>query len=206
MDEAISFTDFDLEEAKAIALATEPARKGDSQLHVQFYKHAELNAFKSREAGRKIFEDHVYIRIMAPANRLNIIETRATDEYKLRFAAQYSRFLQGLDQLAIGTPVSELPTITAAQALELRALKVDTIEQLAHVADTTVQILGTGGQELKQRAIRYLDQTADKSKQGEEIRSLQAQLAEALNRIQSLEKGPTTSIKVTAGTAATPGK
>lgn len=179
-DDAISFTDFELEEARAIEMATQPARKLDHQLNVQFYKHAELNAFESRKQNRKIFDDHVYIRIMAPANRLMMIERRASDEDKLRFSAQYSRFFKGQTQLSSGTPLSELHTITAAQVMELKALNVETIEQLAGIPDTTAQLMGVGGLEIKRRAQRFMDLSTDKTVQGEKIRSLETQLAELL--------------------------
>ena len=179
-DDAISFTDFELEEARAIEMATQPARKLDHQLNVQFYKHAELNAFESRKQNRKIFDDHIYIRIMAPANRLMMIERRASDEDKLRFPAQYSRFFKGQTQLSSGTPLSELHTISAAQVMELKALNVETIEQLAGIPDTTAQLMGVGGLEIKRRAQRFMDLSTDKTVQGEKIRSLETQLAELL--------------------------
>lgn len=179
-DDAISFTDFELEEARAIEMATQPARKLDHQLNVQFYKHAELNAFESRKQNRKIFDDHIYIRIMAPANRLMMIERRASDEDKLRFSAQYSRFFKGQTQLSSGTPLSELHTISAAQVMELKALNVETIEQLAGIPDTTAQLMGVGGLEIKRRAQRFMDLSTDKTVQGEKIRSLETQLAELL--------------------------
>lgn len=156
MADEISVTDFQLEDEKLAELATQAAHRLDNQLHAQFYKHAELDAHASEKANRKIFVEHVYVRIMAPANRLNIVERRATDEDKLRFANQYTRFLQGQEQLSVGTPLSELAGMGPAQVLELKALKVDTVEQLAGMPDTTVQLLGTGGMELKRRAAAYI--------------------------------------------------
>jgi hypothetical protein len=202
-DAAISFTDFELEEARAIELATQPSRKLDNQLNVQFYKHAELNAFKSREQNRKIFDDHTYIRIMAPANRLMMIERRATDDDKLRFPNQYNRFFKGQTQLSSGTPLSELHTITAAQVMELKALNVETIEQLAGIPDTTAQLMGMGGLEIKRRAQRFMDLSTDKTVQGEKIRNLEAQLAELLaerQAAQTASAAKTPEVKVTSST------
>ncbi len=207
--DAVSATDFDFEAKRIGEIAMEPARKLDNQLHVQFYKHGELNSFASREAGRKIFEDFTYIRIMAPANRSSIVERRATDDDKMRFSAQYARYLQGMEQLASGTPLTELPSLTPSQVMELRALKVTTVEQLGGLPDTTVQILGTGGQELKQRALRYLDKTTDASKQGDRIRSLEQQLAELLaERAVEREKAAAApaQVTVTEGTQKAPPK
>jgi hypothetical protein len=199
-DDAISFTDFELEEARAIEMATQPARKLDHQLNVQFYKHAELNAFESRKQNRKIFDDHIYIRIMAPANRLMMIERRASDEDKLRFSTQYSRFFKGQTQLSSGTPLSELHTISAAQVMELKALNVETIEQLAGIPDTTAQLMGVGGLEIKRRAQRFMDLSTDKTVQGEKIRNLETQLAELLAERQATQAAQATAqptVKIT---------
>ena len=199
-DDAISFTDFELEEARAIEMATQPARKLDHQLNVQFYKHAELNAFESRKQNRKIFDDHIYIRIMAPANRLMMIERRASDEDTLRCSAQYSRCFKGQTQLSSGTPLSELHTITAAQVMELKALNVETIEQLAGIPDTTAQLMGVGGLEIKRRAQRFMDLSTDKTVQGEKIRNLETQLAELLAERQAAQAAQATAqptVKIT---------
>lgn len=197
MDDLLSASDFELEAERLLDLATAPARKLDTQLNVQFYKHAELNSAKSHAEGRKIFDEHVYVRIMAPANRLNVIERRATEDDKTRFARQYSAFLSGLEQLASGTPLSELPTLTAAQVLELRALKVQTVEQLATIPDSTVGILGVGGQELKQRAIRYLDSRADVTKLSDENRALREQLAAVMAKIGMTQGDDKVKVDVT---------
>lgn len=197
-DPGMSFTDFDFEEDKLRELIKKGANALDSQLKVVFYKHAEQDAFKSREEGRKIFQEFVYIRILMPANRLSEIERRATDEDKARFPRQYAAFLANADQLSIGTPLKELPTITPVQVMELNALKVDTIEQLANMPDHTAQVLGTGGLELKKRARVFLDRTTSAEVQGQQIRELQAQLALLMaEREQLLEKIP--EVKVTPG-------
>jgi hypothetical protein len=169
-------SDFEFEMERMVQLAAEPARRRDNELHIRFYKHAELNSFESKKAGRKIFEDKVYIRILSPANRLSIIERAASDDDKLRFQSHYQRFMAGQEQMTVGTPISELPTITRAQVLELQALKVETVEQLAAMADQTTQLLGTGGADLKRRAQVYLDRLNNSEELSKEVRSLKMQL------------------------------
>lgn len=205
MDDNISFTDFDFEAQRLDALASQQAHGLDGQLHVQFYKHAELNSFKTAEAGRKIFDECVYVRILAPANRLLIIERRATDDDKLRFQRQYRRFLDTGEVLQEGTPLSEFPGLTPAQVLELRHLKLDTVEQLAGIPDTTAQLLGTGGQELKQRAIRFLDKFQNAEKLSSEVRDLRAQLDALLAERNAVKEAAPADVKVSA-TVATPSK
>jgi len=172
-----SYTDFDFESARLEELSSQQAHGLDNQLHVQFYKHAELNSFRTREEGRKIFEECVYVRILSPANRLLIIERRVTDEDKLRFSKQYGQFLEKGESLQVGTPLSEFPGLSPAQVLEMRHLKVETVEQLAGIPDTTAQLLGTGGTDLKMRAIKYLARSANSEQLSEQVRDLQTQLA-----------------------------
>jgi len=176
-------------------MATGQNNKLDAQLHVTFYKHAELNSFQSRSVaeggqGRKIFEEQVYIRILAPANRLNVIERRATVEDRQRFSRQFQHFVKTGEILQNGTPLDQLPSLGAAQVLELKALKVDTVEQLAGMADTTLQLLGTGGQDLKQRAIRFLANVQGTEKLSGEVQQLQRELADAMAKINALVQKP----------------
>lgn len=195
----ISVSDFDFEEQRLTALSSQQTQSLDAQLYVQFFKHAELNSFKTREQGRKIFEECIYIRILIPANRLNIIERKATDEDKIRFARSYTQFLDKGESLQIGTLLDQLPGLSASQVLELKHLKVETVEQLAGVPDTTAQLLGTGGQELKLRARKFLDRSANSEQLSETVRTLQGQLAVLMAERAKEVPQADTSVKITPG-------
>ena len=173
-----SVSDFEFEAERLTELAKGQSHSLDASLHAQFYKHAELNSFASKQAGRKIFDEKVYIRILIPANRLNIIEREASEEDRQRFAKQYRAFLAGAEQLVSGTPLSEIPGLTAAQVFELKALKVETAEQLAGLPDSTAQLLGTGGPELKRRAQVYITTRSGNEALVEEVAELRRKLAE----------------------------
>ena len=192
-----SFTDFDFESNRLDDLTSQQAHGLDKQLHVQFYRHAELNSFRTRSEGRKIFEECVYIRILAPANRLLIIERQATDEDKLRFSRHYGQFLEKGECLQEGTPLSEFPSLSPAQVLEMRHLKLDTVEQLANIPDTTAQLLGTGGQDLKQRAIKFLDRTRNSEQLSETVRDLQKKLDTILAERALVAEAPPAIVTVT---------
>ena len=196
MDNSNSYSDFEIEEERMREITQRGAHALDHQLHVRFYKHAELNSFRSKEEGRKIFDEHVYIMIVARANRLNEINRRATDDDKVRFAKQYQAYLQNQEQLQSGTPLRDLRSLTASQVMELNAVKVTTIEQLAGLPDATVQTLGTGGADLKRRAQVFLDRYAQGEAQGERIRSLEAQLEELLAERRTMAEVADT-VKVT---------
>lgn len=199
-----SFTDFELEDQVLGQIAENATRGLDAQLSVQFFRHAELNAAASREANRKIFDDHVYIRIMMPANRLNEVVRRATEADKLRFQRLYTAFIQNGEQLVTGTPLDQLSNMTAGQVLELKALKIDTVEQLANLPDTTAQLLGTGGLELKRRAGVYLAKSTDATKLYDEMAAMKAELARLTAAAAQVPNKAEDTVKVT--TQAQPAK
>ena len=190
MNDLLSASDFDFESNRLGALASQQAWGMDNQLHVRFTKHAELNSFETQKQSRKIFVEHVYITILAPANRLNEIHRRANEEDRARFARQFRAFLDNSEVLQVGTPLSELPLIAASQVLELKHLKMETIEQLAGMADTVAQMLGTGGLDLKRRGQAYLDSRQNSIAQSDRIRSLEEQLKLLLE-----ERAVTTKVK-----------
>lgn len=208
----LTYTDFDFELDRIGDMAKQQAHSLDAQLKVQFYKHAELNSFASRPVeeggqGRKIFVEKVYVRILMPANRLNIVEREATAIDRQRFARQFHQFLAGEEQLSSGTPLSELPTISASQVLELKALKVDTVEQLANMPDNVIQLLGVGGAELKRRASTYLARAASNETLVAESASLkatnvalQAQIDELRAMVEKATKSVADEVKVTVKT------
>lgn len=192
----IGVSDFDFEQGRMEQLASQQAWAQDASLHVRFEKHAELDSYQTFKQGRKIFREEVYVRILMPANRLNEIFRKVTDEDRARFPRQFRAFLDNAEVLQIGTPLREIPNISAAQVLELKHLKVDTVEQLAGMADTTAQLLGTGGVDLKQRAIKFLDRTANSEELSLEVRDLRGKL-EALIAEMAQQKVEGASIVVT---------
>jgi len=199
-DDLISSTDFDFEAGRLTELASQQAWKLDAGLNVQFYKHAELNTWRSQQEGRKVFDEHVYIRILTPANRLNVIERRATDEDRQRFNRQFRAFVERGEQLLSGTPLSEMPGMSQGRVLEFAALKVTTVEQLAGMPDSTVQLLGTGGTTMKQQAVRFLDERANSKELSAENREMRARIAELEKLVHDRLNAPATGgdIKVTA--------
>jgi hypothetical protein len=181
------FTDFAFEEDRLKEMVSGQTHKLDAQLHVQFYKRGVLNSFESEKQGRKIFEEKLYVRILMPANRLNEIDREATEVDRARFARQFASFVERGESLQTGTPLDQLPGLTSAQVLEFKHLKVDTVEQLAGVADTVVNLLGTGGQTLKQKAIRFLDERSSSVQLSEEVRALRRELAELQEKAKAVE-------------------
>ena len=156
---------------------------GDKRLIVRFYRRAVLNASKSANEGRQIYDEKDYIIIQTPGDRLSNIDTPVEDEHKVRFAEQWDRYQKQQSEPETGTPVSMTPWISVGLAMELKAMGINTIEALAQLPDVHVSKL-MGGNELKRKAQAFLDA----SMQGAEQSRLESELAKRDNEINLLRE------------------
>lgn len=142
-------------------------------LHVEFYMDTRENMERSRVEGRPIFEDVEMVKIQIVGDPKNTIlspahyaskrhpETGEPWTYAEQYPEHYRYFKDNADQQrAAGTPLTEVPWLTAAQRAELRALKIHTVDGLALLDGTALQRLGMGGRDLKNKAQAWLDAAA----------------------------------------------
>lgn len=162
------------------------ARNPDDLLWVQFSMKAMQNHFRSKEEGRPIFEDQLWIEIRVPGNALTIIERPSVDEDKRRFPRQWAYFEQthGKEGQNVGTPLTQWPLLKPAQIEEMRALKFYTVEQLAFASDQQISTIGMAGgmapASLRERAKLYLESAKESGlavKQAERIKAQDEQMA-----------------------------
>ena len=116
----------------------------DSRLAVQFYKKSVKQDIASDEAGRPIFKEFDFVRIMIPGDNLTEIDTYAQDSHKQRFPRQWAHYQNQVanHQDIIGTPLDQWPQVTRSQADELRGLKFHTVESIADCSDQQLQRIG----------------------------------------------------------------
>lgn len=164
-------------------------------LLVPFFKNVPVpDPAASTAAGRPIFKDMelVEVRIAgdrnyAPSFPAHDFSTRVDGEevtYAQRWPDAYARFVAGKEQVAVGTPLSELPFLTEAKRAELRGLKVYTAEALAALDGKNLTALGTQGREMKNQATAYLSKaggSAELMAMASEVEALRAELAAARN-------------------------
>lgn len=119
---------------------------------------------KSEEAGRPIYEDREYIRIIIPGNRGSEVYREVMAKDKEEYAEEYKRFKSGLsgDEQLTGTPLSAWPAMTPSLIREFSAMNVKTVEHLSSLSDTSLQNF-MGAREWKVKAEAYLKQAADSS-------------------------------------------
>lgn len=179
-----------------------PQMQNNDSLVVPFFKSiAVQDEAASRAAGRPIFRDRevVEIRIagernfapVVPAHSMWRREGGSEITYAQRWPDAYARFQEGREQVASGTPLSELPFLTEAKRQELRSLKVYTAEALASLDGKNLANLGTQGREYKTQAAAYLERAQGSARDvalAAEVEALKAQIAEMQSAAPDDEK------------------
>lgn len=155
-------------------------------LHVEFYVDTVENPRKSAEAGRPIFDEMEFVKIMIAGDPKNTLIAPAQSvgsnnmTYAQRFPDHYRLFKADHDQLAAsGTPLSEVPWLSASKREELKALKIFTVEGLAGLDGQLLQRIGMGARELKNQAQAWLDKAdgvAADTKMAAELASRDAEI------------------------------
>ena len=116
----------------------------DARLAVQFYKKSVKQDIASDEAGRPIFKEFDFVRIMIPGDNLTEIDTYAQESHKQRFPRQWAHYQNQVTnhEDIVGTPIDQWPQVTRSQADELRGLKFHTVESVADCSDQQLQRIG----------------------------------------------------------------
>jgi len=116
----------------------------DARLAVQFYKKSVKQDIASDEAGRPIFKEFDFVKIMIPGDNLTEIDTYAQESHKQRFPRQWAHYQNQVasHEDIVGTPLEQWPQVTRSQAEELRGLKFHTVESIADCSDQQLQRIG----------------------------------------------------------------
>lgn len=132
---------------------------GDAGVHARFYNMPVKDEEASAQEGRPIYNDKVFIEIVAAGNANNIVKRKATQEDRNRFRRQFELFQQGSEDQLIGTPLSEVPWLTRSQVEELSYMKIRTLESLANLDDAMCAKVA-GLYDLKKRASAHVAKAA----------------------------------------------
>jgi hypothetical protein len=152
----------------------------DSRLAVQFYKKSMKQEDASNEAGRPIFKEFDFVRIMIPGDNLTEIDTYAQESHKQRFPRQWAHYqnqIVGHEDI-VGTPLDQWPQVTRSQAEELRGLKFYTVEAIADCSDQQLQrigmVAGMSPHNFRLKAKAYLNLANDSAEVAQRETELQA--------------------------------
>lgn len=171
------------------------AHNPDDRLAVRFFIKPEQNNFETQEQGRPIFEDREMVRIEVPGDAKTVIETYVRDEHKQRFPRQWMAFQQSRTNPEFGTPLSQWPLVTPAQAEMLASVKFRTVESIATASDLQLQsvgmIAGMAPAAFRERARAYLkaaEGTADVEKMAQNLHERDEKIAEQAQLLAATQK------------------
>lgn len=185
------------DDAAARAVADGNQVKEDSKLRVSFYMGSILNREKSDAANRPIYDNMEKIKIVTPADTLNVIDREVRPGDIQRFPAHYERFKKGLaEHVQSGTPLAHWTRITEGQRKELEAANVFTVEDLAGMSDGLAMRF-MGNHSLRQAARDFIEAAkgnapltqmrAELESRDAENATLKAQMAEMMKALQALQ-------------------
>lgn len=166
--------------------ATAQVHKAGNQLHVThgddkglfvtFYDEAIRQNFESEQQGRPVFKDVPHVHIMFPGDRTKEVKRpvklsgdESSPSDPERWPRQWAAYQAQAAEVVDGLPVTEWAPLTKSQAMELKALHIHTVEQLAAVPDHALTWLGAREMQAKARA--FLAQATD----GAEVLRLKAE-------------------------------
>lgn len=79
-----------------------------------------------------------------------------TDEHRRRWPRQYADFKAGMDQRLDGTAIEQWPALTRGQCERFRMAGIRTIEDIAHLPDAGIAVMGPDGFKLRAAAQRRI--------------------------------------------------
>lgn len=161
---------------------------GDERLSVSFFRKPVEITGESVKAGRAIYREVDYIRIMVPGDKLSVIERPVDDIDARRFASRYEKWKVTQQNVIEGTPLSALPGMNPAKVEEYKFFGVHTVEQLSEVGDNVGSKFASF-QEDKRRARHLLEVAkgnAPIEKMNAELAQRDAQIEELRAQVQAL--------------------
>lgn len=135
----------------------------DSNLYAEFEMVPLLDEFKSAELGRPFYNDVEIVTIFSPGNNKSTFKDKVNAVYKQRFPMAWEAYKSQNHQVHEGLSITEWPVVTKGQAMNLKAINIHTVEQLANIPDQNLDSLSLGGRELREKAKSYLAKSVDAS-------------------------------------------
>lgn len=127
----------------------------DDNLFVTFEMEAMQDEEKTAQEGRPIFFDIPFITIRIAGDKTSVVKRPVKPEDKERFARHWERFERQEHTALEGTPIEQWPLVTKAQALELKAMNIMSVEMLAGVSDANLK--WPMARDLREKAIKWLE-------------------------------------------------
>lgn len=163
----------------------------DKGIYVEFYHREVENEKKSLQEGRPIYESREYIKIVPIGDKTKVIDRpvkkvpdAGVPSDLQRWPRQWQAFLNQETQVTEGTPITEWPAITRADAMSLKSMNIHTIEMLANLGDNNLTWLGARAMREKAKAwIEKAKTGVDSLVWAKEKAEMQAQIEALKNQL-----------------------
>lgn len=156
----------------------------DDKLLAGFYKKSVLNAARSRQEGRPIYEGRDFVKIQHPGETLNVVDRPATDSDKQRFPRQWMQYERGVTQIPDGVPLNQLFPDKPQIVDMMRGYNIHTVEQLSNLSAQAIGTVGMGCQEWVNAAKRYME----RAEKGVDHHKFETTVNELKSHIARLER------------------
>jgi hypothetical protein len=154
----------------------------------KFYWKPYLIANASKEAGRPIYEDRVYVEIAVAGMAKQIVNRPVQDRDKVRFHHEWAAFERGEEAKKTGTPLALWPRVAGQPSMiaMLEANAIYSVEDVASLPDGRIGALGMGGYKIRDEARAFIAGTADAAA-AQKAEALEAENAALKDRLAALE-------------------
>lgn len=156
----------------------------DDKLIVGFYKKSVLNAARSREEGKPIYEGRDFVKIQHPGETLNVVDRPAHEGDKQRWPQKWDQYRRGVSQIPDGVPLNQLFPDKPQIVDMMRGYNIHTVEQLSNLSGEAIGTVGMGCQEWVNAAQRYMERV----EKGINHHQFERAIGERDQRIHTLER------------------
>jgi hypothetical protein len=138
------------------------ARLGETA-RPRFHKYAKKMTRLSAEAGRDVYEDRHYVEIIQPGEMRSVVDREVNEDDKRRWPREWAAYEAGNEMATVGTPLEKWPLIgSPAMVKTLKAININTVEDLACLTDAGLGNVGMGARNLRESAKLWLSEAKDK--------------------------------------------
>lgn len=140
---------------------------------------------KSRAAGHDVFVDVEHVRIAIPMDKKSLYFQPASDAHRQRFPLAYAKFKNRTADKPVreGMPIEQWAQISRSLAMTLKAMNVNTVEDLAIVHDGNIDQIGDG-RTLRAKAQAFVQQAKDSAA----VTKIAAEKQELEDRLKAMEQ------------------
>ncbi len=156
-------------------------------LLVSFYYKAVKNEPESEAKGYPVYADQERVKIVIAGDKNTVIDRKASEEDRERFAKHYERFKAKSEQAVDGFPLENWPQLSVSQVALLKEFNITTVEAMTSVSDSNASRMGPGVLALRDKAIEFMRDVEPKARQAERMQSLEAENGALKDRLEELE-------------------